>query len=182
MFNDLPTSIEQVFINAHTPEAIFLGLMPALGKFLKSDRCFLYLRDPETCLGMVPFSWMRNETIPKIYDTSWKLEPDDLSRKDPMFAAALRTEPSIFVDDISIADVKTLNRQFENQSFGHRALIHAHLCQDNQLWGILQPCVFNHARHWTQTEQQVVNQTVQIITPLAIDYIVEMKTVIMKKK
>lgn len=87
-----------------------------------------------------------------------------------MFAAALRTDPSIFVEDVETASPQILNRQFEQESFGHRALIHAHLCQDNQLWGVLQPCLFGRPRVWTEEERQSIHQIVQAITPNAIAY------------
>ena len=175
MLKNLPTSIENVFTTHKTPEAIFSALMPTLGEFLKCDRCFLYLRNPETGLGKVPFFWIRNSTIPKIYDENWKPEPDYLSSEDPMFAAALRTEPSIFMDDVNTTDVEILNQEFEKRIFGHRALIHAHLCQDEQLWGILQPCIYQYARNWTQKERQVMDQVTQIITPIAVEYVVAAK-------
>lgn len=171
----LPSSIAQVFVDYKAPETVFLALMPAVGEFLNCDRCFLYLRDPKTRLGRVPFFWLRDFTIPRVYDESWKPEPPSLVSQDPMFAAALRMEPSIFVEDIETADAKILNQQFEAQSFGHRALIHAHLCQDNQLWGILQPCIFANARSWTQAERQVMNQITQIITPIAVEYVMAAK-------
>ncbi len=173
MFENLPNSIAQVFISYQTPGAIFAALMPALGKFLQCDRCFLYLRDPEIGLGKVPFCWLHDSTIPKIYDENWKTEPESLATNDPMFAAALRTEPSIFVEDVEIADAKILSQEFEKQSFGHRALIHAHLCDNHQLWGILQPCVFKSARNWTQEERQTIAQITQIVTPIAVEYVVE---------
>jgi GAF domain-containing protein len=171
MLKNLPSSIDKVFVKLKKSELIFSALMPALGKFLNCDRCFLYLRDPQTCLGRVAFCWVRSDIIPMVYDESWKHESKSLIIEDPMFAAALQTEPSIFIEDVEATDAKILSQSFEKKSFGHRALIHAHLCQDNQLWGILQPCVFTDARSWTQEERQVMNQITQIITPIAVEYV-----------
>ena len=78
-----------------------------------------------------------------------------------MFAAALRTIPTISVNDVETVSTDTLNRQFEQKNFGHRALIHAHLCHDKLLWGVLQPCVFNSPKDWSAQEQlfeQVVSR------------------------
>ncbi len=167
----LPVSIAQVFAVAQTPEALFTALMPALGESLDCDRCFLYLRDPQTGVGRVPFCWIRDARVPRVYDEDWKAEPESLPLEDPMFAAALRTDPSIVVNDVENASAEVLNRQFEQKSFGHRALIHAHLCQGNHLWGVLQPCVFNSPKNWSDEERQLVEQVVSLITPHAICYI-----------
>jgi GAF domain-containing protein len=87
----LPNTIAQVFSNYETSEALFSELMPTLSKFLDCDRCFLYLRDPETSCGRVEFCWVRDATIPKIYNKIWKKERESLASEDPMSAAALRT-------------------------------------------------------------------------------------------
>jgi hypothetical protein len=167
----LPVSIAQVFATAPTPEALFTALMPALGESLECDRCFLYLRDPQTQMGRVPSCWIRDASIPRIYDTDWKAERKSLPLQDPMFAAALRSSPSITVNDVETASPQVLNLRFEQENFGHRALIHAHLCQDQFLWGVLQPCVFNAPKDWSIREQQLVDQVVNLITPHAINYV-----------
>jgi GAF domain-containing protein len=167
----LPVSIAQVFAIAQTPEALFTALMPALGEALECDRCFLYLRDPQTQMGRVPFCWGRDASVPRIYDPDWKAEDKSLLCEDPMFASALRTDPSITVDDIETASPQVLNLRFEQENFGHRALIHAHLCQDQFLWGVLQPCVFNSPKYWSTEEQQLVDQVVSLITPHVIAYV-----------
>ncbi|MBW4693361.1 MAG: GAF domain-containing protein [Lyngbya sp. HA4199-MV5] len=171
MTDRLPSAIDHLLTASLTPEALFKALMPALGAFLGCDRCFLYLRDPKTRLGRVPFCWIRHAEIPLVYDQTWKLEPASLAEEDPMFAAALRTDPSIFVEDVETASPQVLNRGFERQSFGHRALIHAHLAFDHQLWGVLQPCLFGRPRQWTAAERQAIAQIVQTITPEAIAYV-----------
>ncbi|PSB25901.1 GAF domain-containing protein [Stenomitos frigidus] len=167
----VPPDIADLLADSPTPEQLFDALMPAVGKFLECDRCFLYLREPKTRLGRVPFYWIRHADIPTVYDKAWKLEPISLPDEDPLFAAALRTEPSIFVEDVETASPTILSQEFERRSFGHRALIHAHLCQDGELWGVLQPCVFGRPRQWTLTERQAIEQIVQMITPNAVTYV-----------
>ena len=88
-----------------------------------------------------------------------------------MFAAALKAQPSIFVEDVETAGPEVLNREFEHQTFGHRALIHAHLRSEQTLWGILQACVFEEPRVWSQGDRQLIEQTVTQLTPFAIDYV-----------
>lgn len=154
-----------------SPEAAFTALMPALGERLECDRIFLYLRNPQQRMGRVPFHWRRNPSIPEVYDPDWKAEPSGLTAEDPMFRAAVETRPSIFVEDVETASPDILNRDFEAKTFGHRALIHAHLCQENQLWGILQPAVFGQPRHWSEADRSVIQTTIVRITPLAVEYV-----------
>jgi GAF domain-containing protein len=168
---ELPATIDRILTPARTPEAILSELMPAIGEYLACDRCFVYLRNPQTRWGGVPFCWRKNPDLPEIYNEHWQLEPESLASEDPMFAAALNAEPSIFVEDVSASDDRILNRQFEAENFGHRALIHAHLCHDGQLWGVLQPCIFDRPRHWTQVERATIDLLVTKITPIAVRYV-----------
>ena len=170
---ELPTPIARILTQASTPEAILSALMPAIGEYLACDRCFVYLRNPQTGRGGVPFCWRQNSNIPEIYNEHWQLEPAGLADEDPMFAAALNTEPSIFVEDVQASDDRLLNRQFEAENFGHRALIHAHLCHAGQLWGVLQPCIFDRPRHWTHVERATIDLLVVKITPIAVRYVLE---------
>ncbi|PLZ43943.1 hypothetical protein CBP21_09570, partial [Fischerella thermalis WC246] len=103
-------------------------------------------RNPQTKLGKIVHWWRRNQQIAEITDTDWRLEPESLPTEDPLFAAALRTDPSVYVEDVETASPEVINKEFEHQNFGHRALIHAHLCQDGQLWGILKPEIFGQKR------------------------------------
>ncbi len=161
---------QAVFQNCDS-EQVFAELLPLLGKKLDCDRCFLYLRNPNTNMGKVTHCWRRNEQIPEILDPEWKLEPASLPQEDPLFAAALRAEPSIFVEDVETADPQVVNRSFEQENFGHRALIHAHLRQDGTLWGILQPCLFGKPRIWSDTDHSLITQVTQQLTPFAIAYV-----------
>jgi len=176
MTDRIPPAIDHILTASPTPEALFDALMPAVGEFLACDRCFLYLRDPKTRLGRVAFCWIRHSGIPTVYDQAWKLEPASLPDIDPMFAAALRTEPSLFIEDVETTSPEVLSQEFERKSFGHRALIHAHLCQDGHLWGVLQPCLFDRPRKWTAAERKAIDAIVQAITPKAVAYIKAAKT------
>jgi GAF domain-containing protein len=167
----LPPELEQILSDRTTPDAVFSALLPVLGGVLECDRIFLYLRHPQTKMGKTAYCWRRNSQYPNVLDPDWKKEPESLPQEDPLFAAALRTKPSIFVEDVETANPETLNKDFEHKEFGHRALIHAHLCDENLLWGILQPCIFGQPRTWTNFDQFVMNTVTENITPLAVTYV-----------
>jgi len=166
-----PAQLFQQIDLKQPPDTIFKQVLPLLGEALQCDRVFLYLRSPNRHVGRVPFCWRRNDDISLVYDPDWQPEPRWLPRQDPMFAAALRTQPSLFIEDVELADPDVVNRNFERQTFGHRALIHAHLCKELMLWGILQACVFDHPRRWSQADRRLTKQTVRWLTPLAKDYV-----------
>lgn len=170
------SALSKVFSENNTPEAIFSVLLPVLGDALQCDRCFLYLRHPQTNIGKVVSCWCRSSEYPEIIDPDWKKEPDALANEDPLFAAALRTEPSIFVEDVETADPSVVDRDFEHKTFGHRALIHAHLCYEGQLWGILQPCVFCKPRVWTEADRSIISTTIDKLTLIVVDYMKDNKT------
>jgi hypothetical protein len=114
--------------------------------------------------------WRRSPQIPDTSTNGW--EPEiEWEREDPMFAAALRTDSSIFVEDVELASPEVLNINFERKYLGHRALIHAHLCQDGLLWGILQPSIFGHPRVWDKFDRSVIHQVLEKLKPFAISYV-----------
>ncbi|MFN6564204.1 MAG: GAF domain-containing protein [Nostoc sp. ChiSLP01] len=168
---DIPAAIANIIESSPTPDVLFSELLPAVVEFLQCDRCFLYLHHPQLNLGKVAFCWVRTPDIPTIYNENWEPQPLSFSDEDPMFAAALGGKPSIFVEDVETADSQVLNHKFEQENFGHRALIHAHIQQDGQLWGVLQPSIFGHPRIWTEYERVVINNIVQKITPLTVNYV-----------
>lgn len=157
--------------NNQTVEAILEQALPWFGEQLQCDRVFLYARSPKSQLGRVPYSWQRHADVPKIFDPNWKLEPPSLPSHDPMFAAALQAQPSLFIEDVETASPEQVNRDFEQQNFGHRALIHAHLCIERKLWGILQACVFDHPRVWSRDDRSLTEQMVGWFAPLTREYV-----------
>lgn len=166
-----PVVIERIFSDNNTPDAVFSALLPALGEVLQCDRCFLYLRHPQTQIGKVVCCWCRSPEYPDVTDPNWKKEPESLAQEDPLWAAAICNKPSIFVEDVETASPDVVNKDFEHKTFGHRALIHAHLTFDGQLWGILQPCVFGQTRVWTEADRSVIFSVVDRLTPLAVAYV-----------
>lgn len=162
-----PDSLDRIFTE-RDPQALFTTLLPALSDVLQTDRCFLLVRDPATRLHQ-NLCWRRSLDLPDTSTNGWELE-EEWEREDPMFAAALRTDPSIFVEDIETASAKVLNVEFE-RNMGHRALVHAHIAQDQQLWGILQPAVFGRSRVWSDFDRAVIGQTLEKLRPIVIGYV-----------
>jgi len=172
MTEQIPTAVlEKIVAASNEPDAVFSALIPALGEVLQCDRCFLYLRNPQTRIGKVAYCWRRSPEFPDVTDFEWKEEPESLALEDPLWAAAMRKEASIFVEDVETASPEVVNLAFEQKHFGHRALIHAHLVFHNQLWGILQPAVFGHPRIWTQEDRSVIFKLTEQIAPLAVAYV-----------
>lgn len=167
----LPQALEKILSNDSTPESVFSALLPALGEVLQCDRIFLYLRHPQTQIGKVVSCWRRSREYPDLTDSDWKREPESLAQEDPLWAAAMRTEPSIFVEDVETASPAVVNKAFEQKTFGHRALIHAHLIFESELWGILQPCMFGQPRVWIQSDRQVIAAVTEKLAPLAVSYV-----------
>lgn len=167
--NILPQSLKAVFAESADPEAVFSAVLPTVCEMLQTDRCFLVVRNPDSRVQRV-FCWRRSDQFPDVSTPGWEAE-EEWERDDPMFAAALRAEASIFVEDVETASPEVLNVEFERQNFGHRALVHAHLRQDSRLWGILQPCVFKHPRVWSEFDRALIDQVVEQLTPIAIAYV-----------
>lgn len=155
----------------HSLETVLEQSLSWLGQKLDCDRVFLYVRSPYRQVGRVPFCWTRQPDIAEVYDADWKPEPPALPNQDPMFAAALQGQPSLFIDDVRTASPSIVNYEFERQQFAHRALIHAHLCIEKKLWGILQPCVFDQPHQWEQRDRQLIEHTVGWLAPLAREYV-----------
>lgn len=171
MNQSLPPSLEAVLQGYGDPYAIFPALLPPLCEVLQTDRCFLYLRNPETRVCKTAYCYRRKPDAPDVTDSEWRTEPDDLTDEDPLYAAALRADPSVYVEDVETAAPTVVNLAFERKYFGHRALIHAHLLQDGAMWGILQPCVFGEPRHWSDADRAVISALEERLTPLAVAYI-----------
>ena len=164
-------SIFNIFEQGHSLENTFYFLMPALGEFYQSDRCFLYLRNPKNKIGKITHCWIRDTSITNMIDRTWNKEPDDLTDNDPMFRAATLCKPSLFIEDVESESPEILNKIFEKNNFGHRALIHSHLCVENELWGVLQPCIYGKTHTWSEEHRLLTKEIEPVLSPLAKQYI-----------
>lgn len=166
--------LEAVLTSSEHLDRQLSAAVKAIAQYLQADRCFLYVRDPQTRYGKAAFCYCRRSDVPDVSSDKWEQEkPEDLEAKDPMFAAALDCKPTVYVEDVETADPQVVNREFEAQEFGHRALIHAHLCEAGELWGILQPCVFDNPRHWSIGDREFIDFAVDKLTPLIKQYVRE---------
>lgn len=165
----LPSSLDAIFLEHSDPDSLFEALLPAICEVLQSDRCFLHVRNPQTRMYK-NICWKRLPEFPDVSTPDWEMEME-WEQDDPMFAAALRTAPSIFVEDIETAGAEVLNVEFEREYLGHRALIHAHIAENGVLWGILQPCMFGHPRVWSEFDRSVVNQLTERLRSPIISYV-----------
>lgn len=165
----LPQVLQDVFRLHSQPEAVFAALLPALCEVLQTDRCFLEVRNPRTRMHQ-NICWRRSPELPDTSTRGWQLE-QEWEKADPMFAAALRAEEDIYVEDVETAEPTVLNREFEHQYFGHRSLVHAHICRDGQLWGILQPCIFAEPRVWSDFDRAVITQVTDALRSIVIGYV-----------
>ncbi|GAB2467359.1 hypothetical protein GCM10011375_31630 [Hymenobacter qilianensis] len=141
-----------------------------VGPHLLVDRCFLYVRDPSQGRGRIAFVWRKNATVPDPRH-DWQNDTGDLPQEDPLFRAALAARPSVYVEDVTQAGPDVLNQDFERRTFGHRALVHAHITEQQQLWGILQPCVFGAPRPWTPADREYIEAAIPLLLPVIQDYI-----------
>jgi GAF domain-containing protein len=163
-------ALEVLLAASASPAAKLQSALELIGPFLRVDRCFLYVRDPAQGRGRIAFVWRLDEAVPDPRH-DWQDDTGALPRQDPLFRAALAAQPSVFVDDVREAGPEVLNEAFERTTFGHRALVHAHLTEGQALWGILQPCVFGHPRHWTAAERDYLNAAVPLLLPVVQAYV-----------
>jgi GAF domain-containing protein len=164
------TALAAVLAASTPPAERLQQALDLVGPHLRADRCFLYVRDPAQGRGRIAFVWRLDEAVPDPRH-DWQDDTGDLPREDPLFRAALATQPSVFVDDVTEAGPEVLNQEFERRTFGHRALVHAHITDQGQLWGILQPCIFGHPRHWTAAERDYLAAVVKLFLPVVQEYI-----------
>jgi GAF domain-containing protein len=148
-------------------EDILNQVVKEMGETLNVDRCFLSVRDPSKERCRTPFVWRRNNSIAGDYFQMKWVEESSFVTDDPLYRAALACQPSIYVTDIEQVPPEILNREFEDRYFGHRAFIHGHIVKDGQLWGTLEPCVFNHPRQWTQNERTFI----ETLLPMLADHV-----------
>lgn len=169
----LPAAIDTVLMKGYTSEKTLNKVVQTVALALNADRCFLYVRQPDRQRGRIAFQWRSNASIPDVIQPDWQADTTELPQEDPLFRAAIELRPSVYVDDVETAGPDVLNQAFERKIFGHRALIHAHIQMDEQLWGILQPCVFGQPRHWTDEEKAQLEAILPRLQPIIAQFVAE---------
>ena len=167
----LSEKIADTLTRHQSPETALNRVVEQVGRTLNADRCFLYLRQPLLKRGRVAVCWRKNDAIPDALQPDWREDTDGLPEKDPLFRAAITLKPSVYVDDVETARPDVLNREFEAENFGHRALIHAHVTGEGQLWAVLQPCLFGQPRHWTDDEKTQIEAILPLLQPVIADFV-----------
>lgn len=171
--NTLTYAIDAIISKGHAPTETLNDVVQAVGLALRADRCFLYVRQPDREHGRIAFCWRKDDTIPDVIQPDWQPDTTDLPQEDPLFRAAIEGRPSVYVNDVDTATSDVLNQEFEQKTFGHRALIHAHVHAENELWGILQPCVFGEPRQWTSDEKMEIGSILPRLYPVIRQYVTE---------
>lgn len=171
--NTLSNTIEAIIKKGHAPAETLNDIVQTVGLALRADRCFLYVRQPERQRGRIAFCWRKDDTIPDVIQPDWQPDTTDLPKEDPLFRAAIEGRPSVYVNDVETATPDVLNREFEHKTFGHRALIHAHIQQNDQLWGILQPAIFGEPRQWTSDEKSAIETLLPRLHPVIEQFVSE---------
>lgn len=167
----LPPRVEEIFAANLELDALFTALMPALCEVLNCDRCFLYIRNPEIAQGKITHCYCTSPEWNDLTGESWDEEDENITAKDPLMALAYRTPEAIFVDDIETAGSDLVNREYEQDFFKHRALIHAPIYCNGQFCGVLEPCVFHQPRPWTEHDRQLVAAVQARLAPLVSKYL-----------
>lgn len=156
-----------------TTTDILNNVVKNIGEILDVDRVFLCVRDPLKERCRTPFVWRRHESIAGDFFQGKWVDESSFINDDPLYRAALACQPSRYITDVSKASPQILNQQFENQYFGHRAFIHGHIIKHGQLWGTLEPCIFDHPRQWTNDEQVFI----ETLLPILADYVEKFITI-----
>jgi GAF domain-containing protein len=161
-----------LFASGRSVDEILQELMRAYGTALDCDRCLLFLRDPASTKSKMTHQWVRRPDYAfQRPDRGWQPQSPTLVDDDPMYAEALRNPEALYIDDVEAADPALVNAPYELEHFGHRALIHAPVYHDGEMWGVLEPCVFGAARAWSDDDKSLTRLVQNHIGPLAADHV-----------
>lgn len=166
----LPVELERVFA-LNQPDALLTALMPALCEVWQCERCFLCLRDPATTLTRITHSYCKRDDREDLIEAGWVLE-DDVILNDPLMILAFQTAEAVYVEDVETADATVVDLAYEQQVFKNRALIHAPIYVKGNLYGILEPCVFDQPRVWSEYDRWVTVQMQQRLGKWVLRYLI----------
>lgn len=167
----LPAELEHVFA-IKQPDALLTALMPTLCQVWQCERCFLCLRDPATTLTRITHSFCTREDRENLIEADW-LPEDEAILNDPLMILAFETAEAVYVEDVETADASVVNLAYEQQVFKNRALIHAPIYVKGNLYGILEPCLFDQPRVWSDYDRWITVQMQQRLGKWVLRYLIE---------
>jgi len=146
------------------------AVMQVLCQVWNCERCFLCLRDPDASLTRITHSYCSRPDRENLLEPDWVLE-DAAILTDPLMVLAFQSPEAVYVEDVETADASTINLAYEQQVFKNRALIHAPIYAQERLYGILEPCLFDQPRIWTEFDRWITVQMQQRLAPLVVQYL-----------
>ncbi|MGJ3246943.1 MAG: GAF domain-containing protein [Elainellaceae cyanobacterium] len=168
---ELPGEIATILQDSSDPDIAFTALMPALVEVLQCDRCFLFIRDPQRQRTRITHGYSREPRWPTMVQADWSRESPDLNAKDPLTLSAYQSPEAHFIEDIETAPAGMLDVNLERSVFGHRALIHAPIYADAEFYGVLEPCVFETPRVWSEGDRRLIQNLQQVLGAWVIRYL-----------
>ena len=146
-------------------------LVSSLGVILPCERCGLFLRNPINRLSKLTHLWYLRDEHRLIRANYWHKESPTLATNDPMFRKALIDRRALFISDISTENPGVVNVEYELANFGHKALIHAPIHFNGKMYGILEACVFEKPRMWTNDNRKIITYLQENIAPRVASYV-----------
>ena len=166
----MDTNLLEALENKETDAALSF-LVESLGELLPCERCALFLRNPDNGLSKMTHLWNSRPEHPLSRSDDWVAESPTLARDDPMFGEALVNPIALYIDYIEAEPADRVNLEFEREHFAHSALIHAPLHFQGQMVGILEPCVFDKPRHWSDDNKKLIAEIQEKIAPMCAEYV-----------
>lgn len=148
-------NLTTLFTTLQEPDALFTALMPALCEALSCDRSFLYVRQPDSGRGRITHCYSRHPDGEDLTGADW-IEEGEAANTDPLMVLALNDPTAVYISDIETAPSDQLDLAYEREKFKHRALIHAPIYHEDQLYGILEPCIFDRPHEWTEADRTLI--------------------------
>lgn len=167
-------TIELIFSSGGTPDAILERLMPVMCAELDCDRCLLFPRNPATGKWAMTHGWqVRPEYALDRPMHVWTMPAEDEGEIDPMYAQAMESSETLFVEDVLAESSDVVNGRFELETYGNRALAHAPIYHEGRYYGLIEPCTAERTHPWTQTQRCIVLRAVELLGPVVASYVAE---------
>jgi GAF domain-containing protein len=167
----IPKDLKSLLEEGGSDDVLLTRLSERYARSISADRCILFLRNPDDRRSKATHEWVRAPRFRfRRGDRGWVAPSATLLEDDPMFAEALRNPVALYIEDVEAADPALVNREYE-RAFGHRALIHAPFYHAGKMFGILEPCVFDEPRVWSETDRLITAWVQERFAPHAAAYV-----------